>query len=53
MLVGNVLIKAKKFDDAITAFDIILVKEPNHWQAKQGKMRAQGGKEHGAVPYYR
>lgn len=56
MLIGNVLIKAKKFDDAIAVFDKILAKEPNDGHARDGKMRAEYGKavgKGGAVPYYR
>lgn len=53
MLIGNVLIKSKRFDDAIVVFDKILDKEPNHSAARDGKIRAQGGKQAGAVPYFR
>lgn len=53
MLIGNVLIKSKRFDDAIAVFDKILGKESNHSAARDGKIRAQGGKQSGAVPYFR
>jgi len=54
ILIGNALIRMKRFDDAIAIFNKILNTYPNHSGALDGKERARYGKYDGnPVPYYR